>query len=217
MMGPAHPDASPEPGSGDLRARKAALREAFTKRRRGLSAALRVAASKAVCERLVSLPELAGARSVVLYAPRKGAGEIDLREAFEALRRAGVKLRLPRCVSDERLEFVEVAAWEDLRPGRYGIPEPEGPADEGLSGADRVVLPGVAFDHAGGRLGSGRGYFDRSLPGEAQTAPLLIGVGYWWQRVGHRLPVEPHDRRMDLLVTDHEVFRFSAPKNGGIL
>jgi 5-formyltetrahydrofolate cyclo-ligase len=64
-----------------------------------------------------------------------------------------------------------------------------------------VLVPGVAFDRAGGRLGRGAGYYDRAFPVSAPSAPLLIGVAYEIQRVD-RLPLVETDRRMDAVVTE---------------
>jgi 5-formyltetrahydrofolate cyclo-ligase len=97
--------------------------------------------------------------------------------------------------------------WEALRPGAYGVLEP--PADSAaipLGAGDLVLVPGVAFDAAGYRLGRGKGYYDRSFarPRGGAEHPLLLGVGYEFQVVA----VVPHgvrDRRLDAVVTERAV------------
>lgn len=90
--------------------------------------------------------------------------------------------------------------------GCFGIPEP--PATELLAhppALDIVLLPGLAFDHAGNRLGWGKAYYDRlipTLPGQ----PILVGVGYDFQILTQPLPTEPTDRQVDWLLTPAGAF-----------
>lgn len=117
----------------------------------------------------------------------------------------GRPLLLPRTTSG-RLEFAPVAALSALRSGAFGISEP-GPeaAATALCPGDLVLIPGVAFDRRGGRLGRGAGWYDRSLP--PRLAGLRVfGLGFAFQLVD-RLPVEPHDRSVDAVVTDAELWR----------
>lgn len=96
---------------------------------------------------------------------------------------------------------------EDLRPGRYGVEEP--PADapsEGLGPDVLVLVPGVAFDGRGGRLGRGRGIWDRALV--ARRGAVVFGVGFELQFV-EAVPQEEHDQLMDALVTEVGIRRFS--------
>ena len=92
--------------------------------------------------------------------------------------------------------------WSELRPGRYGVLEPPAQAavirpEEG----DLVLVPGVAFDRAGNRLGRGQGFYDRAFPASAPRPPLLIGVAYQIQLVD-AVPHAETDRRVDAVVTE---------------
>jgi len=156
-----------------------------------------------VTRRLLAMPELAGLGRVVLYAALPD--ELPTRALHEALRRLRKPILFPRCRPDDLLEFARVEGWEDLEPGRYGVLEPTGPA-QALAHDDLVVVPGVAFDGAGRRLGRGGGFYDRTFPPAWIPAPRLVGVGYAFQRVP-LVPAGPEDRRMDAVVTDREAWR----------
>ena len=90
--------------------------------------------------------------------------------------------------------------WDDLGPGRYGVPEPPtgAPVHE-LDSGDLAVLPGVAFDRRGRRLGRGRGYYDRTF--RAAGGPLLVGFAADFQVV-EEVPTGPTDRPVDAIVTE---------------
>jgi 5-formyltetrahydrofolate cyclo-ligase len=119
---------------------------------------------------------------------------------FETIRRSGVVPLLPR-VRGERLEFVAVRDGSDLRAGSFGVPQPfEGRHARRLAPGDVAVLPGLAFDRMGHRLGRGHGFYDRTFAW-AGPAPLLIGACYDFQLVD-RVPHGSHDRRVDAIVTE---------------
>lgn len=92
--------------------------------------------------------------------------------------------------------------WRELCPGRFGVLEPPaGAPEEAPAVGDAVVVPGVAFDRAGGRLGRGGGHYDRAFPPGAPGAPLLVGFAHAFQLV-ECVPSDSHDRRMDAIVTE---------------
>jgi 5-formyltetrahydrofolate cyclo-ligase len=173
-------------------------------RRRGaVSEAQALAAAAAIRDHLLGDPRVAAARRIALYAAV--SGEPPTRGIFDALAAAGRTLLLPRVVPGRRLEFGVVARWEDLRPGRYGVLEPDAgavvapPAQE-----DLVLVPGLAFDDAGHRLGRGAGHYDRAFPPGAAAAPLLIGVAYALQIVAS-VPHGSGDRAMDALCSERSL------------
>jgi 5-formyltetrahydrofolate cyclo-ligase len=110
-----------------------------------------------------------------------------------------VRVGYPR-VAGARALALHLAAPDALRPGHFGIAEP--PADAKTIAPeelDWIVLPGLAFDRAGGRVGFGKGYYD-ALCALAPRA-LRIGVAYPWQVVPE-VPAAPHDQRLDLIIAD---------------
>ena len=199
---------SPDRDSGPVVEAKREARKRFLDRRRAFPDAEAAAASLALCERLGDLPEFEAATRVVLYAAIPGSGELDLRPAFDQLRASGRCALYPRCLAGGRLEFVEVRELAALGPGRHGIPEPGGEAVPLCSEEDLVLVPGLAFDRDGVRLGLGGGYFDRTFAPGRGSSPRLVGVGYSWQ-LTDPLPREPHDRRMDAVLTDCETLRLT--------
>ncbi len=157
--------------------------------------------SEAACSRLARLPQLASARCVALFASLPD--EPSTRPLFEALRGREKRCLLPRTTYAGKLEFYEVRDWEDLRPGRYGVSEPR--ADcvvVRLSEADVVVVPGVAFDASGGRLGRGEGYYDRALV--HIEGPFIVGLALERQVV-EEVPRGELDRLVDAVVTERRV------------
>lgn len=130
--------------------------------------------------------------------------EADPRELMAALSERGHRLALP-CVVAARSALV-FRAWnagEPLHPNAYGIAEPLASAAEVVPGA--VLVPLLAFDASGHRLGYGGGYYDRTF--EALPRMRLIGVAYSGQEWS-AIPREAHDHRLDLIVTENGVRRF---------
>jgi len=175
-------------------------------RRDAVSADAAFAAGAVVARRLLALPETAAPVRVAIYAALPG--ELPSGELFQALRGQGRVPLFPRCVG-RTLEFAPTERFEDLASGRYGVAEPVGPA-VALGPRDAVVVPGLAFDGEGRRLGHGGGYYDRAFPPGA-AAPFLVGVGFDFQRV-EAVPAGEADRRMDAVVTEQGTIRVERPR-----
>lgn len=179
-----------------LLADKASLRRDLRRARRSLAANARRAAHEAIAEALVTaLADLPMHAPIALYAARPD--EVDL---APLVARIGRRLAWPR-VDGPLLSFVE-APPSSLVPGYRGLlePPPDHPAiDPRALGA--VLIPGLGFDLQGGRLGSGGGHYDRTLADPAFADAVFVGVAYACQVVP-ALPLEAHDVRMQLLVTE---------------
>jgi 5-formyltetrahydrofolate cyclo-ligase len=184
----------------NLEAAKRELRRQAGARRRALSAAAADAVAARVCEHLLAERAIIDASRVALYAAL--ADEVPTRPLFEALARAGTPCLLPRVAPGRRLVFALVERWEDLHPGGYGVLEPHAAAPVFDPGdGDVVVVPGVAFDREGRRLGRGKGYYDRTFPPSDRPQPWLFGVASEAQIV-ESVPADSHDRAMDAIVTE---------------
>lgn len=110
---------------------------------------------------------------------------------------AGSKTLLLPCVKGDELELRYFDGEERLQPGEgYAIPEPVGELFTDWGKIDLILVPGVAFDKSGNRLGRGKGYYDKVLK---QTGAYKLGVCFDFQLV-ERVPVEPHDVKMDRVV-----------------
>ena len=192
--------------SEDLEAEKRRLRRAMSARRRGVSPDAADSAARMVAAQLLSADEFKTAPCVALYAAH--AGELPTRACFDAVLRAGKTPLLPRVGAGRRLIFCRVERWEELRSGRYGVPEPpEGSPVVDPAAADLVLVPGLAFDFRGHRLGRGQGCYDATFP-PGTEAPRLFGLGFEWQVV-ESVPHASHDRGMDAIVTGRAVRRIT--------
>jgi 5-formyltetrahydrofolate cyclo-ligase len=192
----------------ELADRKRRLRRELRGRLRAVAPGEADEASRRVAAHLAASPELAGARRVILYAALPD--ELPSRLLFDAVAGAGRPAHLPRPGPDGILEVALVARWEELRPGRYGVLEPPA-AQPGspLGPGDLVLVPGLAFDRAGHRLGRGGGWWDRTL-GAARGARLTaVGVGFAFQ-VLNAVPHGPGDQALDALLTEDGWLRGGA-------
>ena len=180
---------------------KRALRSETLALRRELSQQQVSTLSHELQQRFLALPEYLRARVLALYAPIQHEVETSA-VAIEALA-AGKTLLYP-AVEGSGMQFRRVLGLEQLVPGRYGIPEPAGPARDPM-GADLIVVPGVAFDRSGRRIGYGKGYYDQALH-RLEGTGRLAGFCYEFQ-LFEEIVGEPHDVTMDLIVTELRVVR----------
>jgi len=187
----------------ELAEEKRRLRAALEARRRAIAPDEALVAGRSAAQRLVGDPRMT-AKRVALYAalPR----EMPTRPLFEALAERGIPRLLPRTLREGGLVFAAAERWEDLVPGRLGILEPPEREDAlSLGSEDLVVVPGVAFDASGRRLGQGGGHYDRTFPVASQpSGPRLIGFAFEIQLVD-RVPHDSHDRGMDAIVTERRI------------
>lgn len=163
----------------------------------GVSGAARAAAALVITRRIAALPAWRAARTVLLFAPL--ATEPDISGLLELALSAGKTVCYPR-VSGGGLLIYQVRRREDLRAGSFGVlePDPAGCALVSPAAVDLALVPGLAFDAGGHRLGRGKGYYDRWL---ATTKALTVGVGFALQ-LTEQIPVEPHDVPLALTVSE---------------
>jgi 5-formyltetrahydrofolate cyclo-ligase len=188
---------------------KAALRSAARRRRRELHALAPDAGREAASH----LPaELGPFGTAALYWP--AGSEIHPGPLAEALAERGVSLCLPAVVTrDAPVVFRPWTPGEPLAPDDIGMLAPE--AAWPVIRPDLVVLPLLAFDAAGGRLGQGGGYYDRTLAQLRSQGPVFVlGLAYSGQEV-ERLPAEPHDEPLDAVLTETGFRAFRSNKELG--
>ncbi len=138
---------------------------------------------------------LADSKVVMAYWPLPD--EVDIRPLINRLVAKGKTVLLPKVTGDTTMELRRYTSVDDLREGAFRIMEPIGSSFTDYDRIDTVLVPGMAFDAAGHRLGRGRGYYDRFL--SAHPGLHKIGVCFPFQRVD-QVPTDPHDIRMDEVV-----------------
>ncbi len=179
--------------------KKGEIRRELLKRRRSLKEGERKALSASICSNLRSLPEYGQAERILFFYPVKGEPDIIplLGRAIEEGRAF-----LPK-VDGEDLTLCRVPSLQSLVPGAYGIPEPQGEEVVSPAWIDLLLVPGVAFDREGFRLGWGKGYYDRLLK---RAGGMKVGVAFSFQ-VFERLPRDPWDVPVDAVVTEKGIIR----------
>jgi 5-formyltetrahydrofolate cyclo-ligase len=188
------------------RALKADLRRRVLAERDAWPADRRARASAAIAERLLALPGLAAARTVLAYA--SFGSEPDTGRLLQAVLGAGQALALPRVNRTTRM--LELYRVDDLaaqlEPGTWGIREPRPAlcAPVAPAAVDFVLVPGAVFDVRGGRIGYGGGYYDRLLGGARPGTPLVAAA--FELQVVPEVPMGPDDRRVDRVVTESRIY-----------
>lgn len=181
--------------------RKVALRATTRAARGRLSSGERALAAAGVVDRIGQLPEVRRAATVLFYAATND--EVELAGLVGAVRARGARTLFPKVRGDE-LDLIASTDLRSLEPGYRGVREPMGPrVDPGF--VDVALVPGVAFDPTGGRLGQGGGHYDRLLPLLADDC-VRIGVCFACQLVP-RVPRAAHDAAVDVVVTETAVHR----------
>ncbi len=175
---------------------KKELRKLIAQRKAEHTTQQRRQLSQDVCCRVLSTPEWAEAETVLLY--HSLPDEVDTAELIAAGVGQGKQILLPVVVGSE-LELRIYDGPETLKRGAYGILEPTGslfpsPRYPQISLA---IIPGVAFDKDGHRLGRGKGYYDRLLP--RLTGACKVGICWHFQLLDH-IPTEDHDITMNRIV-----------------
>jgi 5-formyltetrahydrofolate cyclo-ligase len=181
---------------------KRSLRQQILARRRSLSHEQWLAASRMAQRRLIALEEFLQATCIALYAPAHN--EIDTAEILEAAFATGKRVLYP-AVCGERMVFRQVENLQCLAEGCFGILEPcPTGVDHHADEPDLIVVPGVAFDPNGHRIGYGKGYYDKFLQHPGRKAHL-IGLCHDFQLIDGAIPAEEHDIRMELIITDRRI------------
>jgi len=185
-------------GSDELNRAKALLRLKARAARRSVLPEERTAASYAIAERILALPVIADANAVLLYGA--SAEEADPVVLESALRERGVRIAYPRVAGPRLLELHWVDDPDALTEGAFGLtePRPETPSVS-IHRVSAIVVPGIAFDADGNRLGFGGGFYDTLLE-ENEHLPPTIGIAFDEQIVDH-VPNDELDRPVDVVVT----------------
>jgi 5-formyltetrahydrofolate cyclo-ligase len=166
--------------------------------------------SARIVESLLAVPRVAGARTVALFWPIEDRHEVDLRPLDAALRAKGARVAYPALAEAGDMVFHFVADPARMQERGHMFAEPG--ADDPLVGGDGldlaeldvIVVPALAIDPSGHRIGYGAGYYDRALARTRASLTLSIGVAYDFQLVSE-VPVTAGDVAVYLVVTDRRV------------
>ncbi len=185
---------------------KKALRREVLLRRSALTVSEWQRNSGEAQKRLQDLNVFKLAIRLALYAPLKY--EVDTGDLFKTASSTGKQVLYPLVCGGD-LYFYPVSSIEQLEAGSFGILEPcQADNAEKPGNIDLMVVPGVAFDTSGHRVGFGKGYYDRYLAG-LDRLPILVGFCHDFQLL-ENVPSERHDIRMDYVVTESRVLKIAV-------
>ena len=175
------------------------LRREMRLRRRALPGYRRRLAERSLVRHLRNLPAYRRARRLALYWPADG--EPDVRAIATDAWSCGKRVYLPVVGRGATLEFARWRRGTKLRRNRYGIPEPITSRRRILaSQLELLIVPLVAFDSDGNRLGMGAGYYDRAL-GARRRRPTLVGAAFSFQQAP-AIPAQPWDAPLGVIITE---------------
>lgn len=186
----------------DVREAKKELRKQIRERNAALSPEYRAEASRKICEKITALPEYRNAETVFCFVGVRF--EPDTSGIIEKALADGKRVCVPLCTDDTTMVAIEikdpeqdlVTSFYDLREPREGLPKVE--KDE----IDFAVIPCVSCDHAGNRMGHGRGYYDRYLSG-AEFEQAMICFEAITVPEGS-IPTDQYDQPIERVITDAE-------------
>lgn len=175
---------------------KAEIRKKIRELKSAVTAEEKLRRSEEIMRQVEALPEFQKARVVLLYWSM--ADEVQTHDFVN--RWYGEKVLLLPCVDGDNLLLRQYTGPECLVAGeQFGIGEPQGEVFDDVAKVELIIVPGVAFDRAGNRMGRGRGFYDRLL--KSTPGALKIGVAYRFQMID-KVPVEAFDVPMNQVIHD---------------
>lgn len=183
---------------------KKTIRKDILRKRDSIQPEIRQIKDRLIMDKVISLPDFLKAKTILYFASFRS--EVNTLPQIEEAFRLGKRIVLPKVDNaNKRLKLYEILNTDEIELGFWGIPEPEAipERERDINEVDLVIMPGVAFDMQGTRLGYGAGYYDKLLSGLKRNIPL-IAIAYEEQTVDS-LPSEDHDIRIDIIVTDKRI------------
>jgi 5-formyltetrahydrofolate cyclo-ligase len=184
---------------------KAGVRKELLGKRDSIPPEVRKTKNRIIREGLLSLGEFRNAGIIFFFASFRS--EVDTTELIKISLSMGKRVVLPKVdTATHDLLLFEVRDLGDLTPGYMGIPEPSAEAGQmSVNDVDIVIIPGAGYDASGNRVGYGGGYYDRLLSGLKKDIPVIAPA--YEEQVLDSVPSEPHDMRVNLIVTDRRTIR----------
>lgn len=174
---------------------KQAIRQQIRYQKQLLTADDKTLAAQHVVRQVEMLDAFVNARNILAYYSLPD--ELQTHQAVQRWSQSK-QLFLPRVNGD----YLDILPYQpnELTPGAFNIEEPNGNNTAQLSEMDLIIVPGIAFDHAGNRVGRGKGFYDRLLAQPHHA--ITIGICYDFQLLDTMIPAEPHDATMDFVITN---------------
>lgn len=157
--------------------------------------------SDEISDSVLAEQRVCAASCIMAYFPLPD--EVTITPVIRALASQGKTVLLPEVVSDTEMVLRKYQSDNDLREGAFGILEPTGELFTEYEKIDLVIVPGMAFDKSGNRLGHGKGYYDRffaEMERRTGRLPYLMGVAFPFQVIDE-IPYNEHDKKMDKVLT----------------
>jgi 5-formyltetrahydrofolate cyclo-ligase len=189
--------------TSDIREQKSLLRTQFKSIRSAYSLKEKEKLDKKITNRLINMWKFREAEILFCYV--SFGIEVDTRSIIRISLEQGKKIAVPRCVDGKReLEFYTIKSMEELKPGAFGVLEPEQKAENRITDLNSglCIVPALSFDREGFRLGFGKGYYDRFL---SEFEAFTVGLCYS-DCVVDRLPHGKYDKNVDILVTEKSLY-----------
>lgn len=175
--------------------------------RDGISSELRFQKSSIIADAFIKLEEYKKAKNIFVYLSYRS--EVDTRSIIDKMWHDGKSVYAPVSYPDGRMRFFKIAKMSDLKVGFKGIYEPD--ETKGLFEADVkpdvVVVPGLAFDRNGNRMGYGMGFYDRFFMEHSNSLKVALS---FFEQIVNEIPTQTTDVRMDLIVTDKGVLKINV-------
>ncbi|MEW6713743.1 MAG: 5-formyltetrahydrofolate cyclo-ligase [Nitrospirota bacterium] len=190
---------------------KKSLRESLLAKRDNITGEDKKAKDSVIRKRLFSLEYFKDAKTILFYASFRS--EVDTLKAIQNTLKLKKRVALPVVDTEHKqLKLYEVHDISELSTGYMGIPEPvpSRTRSMGLNEIDIEIIPGIGFDLKGNRLGYGAGYYDKLLSHKSKRLSKTKGrittiALAFEEQIAEKIPSEPHDIRVDLIVTDKRV------------
>ena len=154
---------------------------------------------------VMSLSEFREARTVCCYLALPG--EVQTERIFGACWKAGKEVCVPAYGKEvDEYNLAWMKEGEKLIEGRWGVSEPADIVRAFMCEVDMIIVPGLAYDPAGNRVGYGRGYYDKMMSAETKTSLFKLGLAFEFQMFDS-IPSNSRDVRLDGVATEQKVFR----------
>ena len=171
-------------------------------RRNELSSQFINESSAKICERVAKLPHFKECDAIFIY--QSFGSEVDTQFLMEQAWNAGKKVCIPKIVGKRKMDFYYIEKGQPLKANKYGIPEPTDDCKLALPNEKSLfIIPGLAFDKNGYRIGYGAGFYDIYLA--ERKVPAQIGICFDFQIVDDAYP-DPHDIPVSAIVTEKNVY-----------